>query len=48
MRFMNLIMLFDFYTDPKHPKEASYQEWIFFYAYFVYYNLFIAGTGIKS
>jgi hypothetical protein len=41
-------MLFDFYTGPKHPMEAPHQEWIFSYAYSIYYNLFIAGRKIKS
>jgi hypothetical protein len=40
---MNLITLSNFYACPKHPKEASYQEWIFSYAYSIFYNLFIAG-----
>jgi hypothetical protein len=36
-----------FYVVPKQYKEALYQNWIFSYAYFIFYNLFIAGLEIN-
>jgi hypothetical protein len=36
------------YVAPKQYNGVFYQELLFSYAYFIYYNLFIAGTGIKS
>jgi hypothetical protein len=41
---MHLILLPDFIQG----KEAFYQGLIFFYAYSIFYNLFIARTEIKS
>jgi hypothetical protein len=40
-------MLFDFYASFKQYKEAYYQEWIFSYAYSIYYNLFIVGKKLN-
>jgi hypothetical protein len=45
MYFMNL----DIHSDFMQVLNiASYQEWIFFYVYSTYYNLFIIETKIKS
>jgi hypothetical protein len=37
-------MVLWFYEGIKQYKEAFYQEWIFSYAYSIYYNLFNVET----
>jgi hypothetical protein len=37
-----------FYAGYKQYEEALYQNLIFSYAYFIYYNLFTVKTEIKS
>jgi hypothetical protein len=41
-------MVLLFYAGIKQYKKAFYKEWIFFYAYCIYYSLFNIGTEIKS
>jgi hypothetical protein len=45
---MTLIMLYDFLKGSTQQKETSYQGWLFFYSYAIYYNLFIGKIGIKA
>jgi hypothetical protein len=37
-----------FYAGYKQYEEELYQNLIFFYKYFIYYNLFIVEIDIKS